>query len=524
MAVVNNESLSLTDMSSAAIHQYRATSLLATENWWIGYTNSKSNCNVVISFTPSVALTKVIFKLTASSYTQLGSKPCYYLLNTSSSHPSVGTINGGTSFTFSDKVATITLNQNFTAGTTYYLWISHTNNDMNFSAIIQTSGITCTTTKVQNYTISYNGNAQNSGTVSGLPSSQSATAGTSITVSSTKPTHTNTTATGYKVTFNPSGGTTTKESATSTKTLKYTFSKWNTKADGSGTSYSSGGTYSANVTATLYAQWTVTTTNGSVTLPTAAQCTHPKYELLGFATSGGATSATYAPGASYTPTKAITLYAIWGMKTSHIYLSSTANNFVPYQSYIFSNNSWGLYDAYIYTNGAWVACVGESKVVNVATPDISISPVSLTQYKDLDLEQPGLIYDYDHYLGYINNQGYYWLQFKIVPTVYTTSLRLSFNFSRLITGSVTSDSFPWRLLVADTNAAPTSNSDYTSLITGAPNNKTWYTFNATGLSLNAGSTYYLSVWAGSASYPGGIMTDGSNGESPSYSIVLNTSS
>ncbi|MBQ4527060.1 MAG: leucine-rich repeat protein [Clostridia bacterium] len=35
----------------------------------------------------------------------------------------------------------------------------------------------------------------------------------------------------------------------------YTFSKWNTRADGTGTSYNSGATYSANASATLYAQW-----------------------------------------------------------------------------------------------------------------------------------------------------------------------------------------------------------------------------------------------------------------------------
>ena len=37
--------------------------------------------------------------------------------------------------------------------------------------------------------------------------------------------------------------------------LTNTFDSWNTKSDGSGTSYSAGGTYSTNAALTLYAQW-----------------------------------------------------------------------------------------------------------------------------------------------------------------------------------------------------------------------------------------------------------------------------
>ena len=72
----------------------------------------------------------------------------------------------------------------------------------------------------------------------------------------------------YAVTYNANGGS--GASANQTKqyginlTLTtgkptrsgYTFVKWNTKSDGTGTSYSSGGTYSANAAVTLYAIWT----------------------------------------------------------------------------------------------------------------------------------------------------------------------------------------------------------------------------------------------------------------------------
>ena len=70
------------------------------------------------------------------------------------------------------------------------------------------------------YTVSYNANG---GT--GAPNSQTKTQNVTLTLSTTKPTRTG-----------------------------YTFSKWNTKADGSGTNYNPGASYTSNAALTLYAQ------------------------------------------------------------------------------------------------------------------------------------------------------------------------------------------------------------------------------------------------------------------------------
>ena len=75
--------------------------------------------------------------------------------------------------------------------------------------------------KVNTFTVTYNANGG-----SGAPSNQTKTYGVDLTLSSTKPTRE-----GYK------------------------FVNWNTKPDGSGTSYSSGGSYTSNSAVTLYAQW-----------------------------------------------------------------------------------------------------------------------------------------------------------------------------------------------------------------------------------------------------------------------------
>ena len=73
------------------------------------------------------------------------------------------------------------------------------------------------------YTITYNGNGHAGGTV---PAAVDKKHGTNITLSSSSPTKTG-----------------------------YTFTGWNTKQDGSGTSYAKGATYSANADVILYAQW-----------------------------------------------------------------------------------------------------------------------------------------------------------------------------------------------------------------------------------------------------------------------------
>lgn len=86
----------------------------------------------------------------------------------------------------------------------------------------QAVSFTVTVPAWTSYTVSYNANGG-----SDAPSSQTKWKDQTLTLSSTKPTRTG-----------------------------YTFSKWSTKSDGSGTSYSAGGSYTANSAATLYAIWT----------------------------------------------------------------------------------------------------------------------------------------------------------------------------------------------------------------------------------------------------------------------------
>ena len=103
------------------------------------------------------------------------------------------------------------------------------------------------------YTVSYN---VNGGT--GSIASQTKTHGTNLTLTTTKPTGKN-----FTVTYNANGGTV----SSSSKTVSQSFTNWNTAANGSGTAYNAGATYSTNASVTLYAQY-ANPSIGSLPTPT----------------------------------------------------------------------------------------------------------------------------------------------------------------------------------------------------------------------------------------------------------------
>ena len=157
------------------------------------------------------------------------------------------------------------------------------------------------------YTVSYNANG---GT--GAPASQTKTHGTALTLSTTKPTRANTSAGGYTVTLNANGGTVSTGKLTASRTTSYTFKNWNTVAGGTGTSYSAGASYTAEASATLYAQWNSSSATASVTLPTP---TRTGWTFQNWNTKSDGTGTTYSAGASYTPSGDVTLYAVWKQVT-----------------------------------------------------------------------------------------------------------------------------------------------------------------------------------------------------------------
>lgn len=198
------------------------------------------------------------------------------------------------------------------------------------------SGVTTQTAPAYTtkYTIAYNANG---GT--GAPASQTKTYATNLTLSTTKPTRTG-----------------------------YTFLRWNTKADGTGTNYNPGATYSANSAATLYAQWqliTYTVTfngNGNTGGSTSDQTknygqaltisqngfTRTNYTFLYWNTAANGSGTTYKAGASYTANAALTLYAIWKKNNIPVYIN--INNTVVQVEKAYMNVNNEIKECTVYLN------------------------------------------------------------------------------------------------------------------------------------------------------------------------------
>lgn len=178
----------------------------------------------------------------------------------------------------------------------FWHWNTNTSNTGTTynSGASYTANAAATLYAIWNPIISYNANGGSS-----IPSAQTKTYGTNLTLSSTVPTRTN-----------------------------YEFYHWNTASNNGGTSYSPGGTYALNTAATLYAIWNPVISydaNGGSGAPLAQTKTYgaaltlsqtvptkSAHEFKGWATTSTG-SVAYVPGGTYPANlnDAVTLYAVW---------------------------------------------------------------------------------------------------------------------------------------------------------------------------------------------------------------------
>ena len=144
--------------------------------------------------------------------------------------------------------------------------------------------------------------------------------------------------TSYTATFNANGGSGVMNAQTASASTAltanaftrsgYSFAGWNTAANGSGTAYSNGATYSFGANVTLFAQWVVlpkTITfdsnggSGSMSAQTASVATaitantftRSGFSFTGWNTAVNGSGSDFSDGATYNFSSDVTLYAQW---------------------------------------------------------------------------------------------------------------------------------------------------------------------------------------------------------------------
>lgn len=260
--------------------------------------SSCPQAQLVVTQSSSTATTATLswtLKWVTHGYTVNSSVAKEYVVKINGSTVKSGTfsIGGKTSQTITSGTTTITKG---TSAKTVALWFSFV---MNFTwsgtyAGTKTASGSISIAAKTSYKVSYNANGG-----SGTPSQQTKWHGTTLTLSSTKPTRTG-----------------------------YTFKGWATSSSGS-VAYAAGASYTANASVTLYAVWQAVTykvtynANGGSGAPgqqtktygvtlklSTTKPTRTNYNFKGWAKTATGTVA-YAAGANYTSNAAITLYAVW---------------------------------------------------------------------------------------------------------------------------------------------------------------------------------------------------------------------
>ena len=189
--------------------------------------------------------------------------------------------------TKSTQTVKLTITTDASYGTYWYGWVNYGTKSVSWTLTID---------PLPSYNVTFNANSG-----SGAPATQKKWYNESLTLSSTKPTRTG-----------------------------YTFKQWNTKADGTGTAYAPGATYTGNAALSLYAIWTINTwtvaynANGHGTAPASQTKTYgtnltlrsgmgtvSNYVWKSWNTAANGSGTTYGSGAAYSTNGAATMYAQW---------------------------------------------------------------------------------------------------------------------------------------------------------------------------------------------------------------------
>ena len=243
-----------------------------------------------------------------------GNNTLYFNFGSTSATTSVGgvefqtTVSTGSGWSTSNQVKIYSASHTYNKSTS-----AQTVNIASRLTAIETIGSTMSVSSsasvpaLAKYTISYNANGG-----SGAPGSQTKYYGTTLTLSSTRP-----------------------------ERDGYRFVGWATSSSATSATYSPGGSYTANASATLYAVWAVdvfvisynanggsgaptsqSKQNGVTLVLTTTKPVRTRHTFLGWSTSPDASSATYEAGGNFTDNADTLLYAVWKLDNDDVRIFS----------------------------------------------------------------------------------------------------------------------------------------------------------------------------------------------------------
>lgn len=354
---------------------------------------------------------------------------------TAVAHITRGSSTANTWYKITSKTKTVsktTANQTFTF--TWNAGFSAVTDGVWYGPYGGNATVTLTIPALASYNVTFNANGG-----SGAPATQKKYYGKNLTLSSTKPTrtgytfvrwNTNTSNTGtaynpggsytgnaaltlyaiwqantWSVTYNANGGsgapaaqtkvygtTLTLSSSQPTRT-GYVFVQWNTKSDGTGTSYASGASYTTNAALALYAIWRLNVftisynANGGINPPndqtktydvdiqlSSSTPTRTDYQFINWNTRSDGTGTVYEPNATYTTNQNLTLYAIW----VSTYIPPRIENLIAYRTDsagIEAND--GTYGVVVFN---WISGTASEGTVNISAAKIGYREKGATNY------------------------------------------------------------------------------------------------------------------------------------------------
>ena len=300
------------------------TDTTGASEWYVGNSSGSVYCGRVEFVTPAdvnsgtaLSITVICNQTSNPGYTRaylcstsLASTQCQSITTLQAQTGYIGilknTLNSGNQSAGTSITYTYDGALSLAPNTTYYIYFLRNGTSYNGFCAFRPNP-TLSLTYTARYAVTYNANG---GT--GAPGTQYKIEGSTLTLSSAKPTRSSASS-NFTITGDGNGGI--SKSATATKTISYTFAGWATSSNGS-VAYAAGGSYTANAAVTLYAVWTASTSYSNNTIAALGSTTRANASAGSYAVAFDANGGNSTPGTLYAARTTSYTFLGWGASAS----------------------------------------------------------------------------------------------------------------------------------------------------------------------------------------------------------------